>query len=330
MYPNIFVSESFFDYFDLEYDKLPQEDRYNNSLELKNKRDSINRIKELFLASHIYSDINDKSLIKYYTKQFGAYSSFKDFILHTKIRDASFANKPEIRTKQNKDVCKKSGFCFFTNKNFEQADSESKQTGKIVIGKEFLNSPFFLEHTFAAETTNEQIFQIKKVKHPCSGIIIMDRYLFDDVANQNSKIDNLISFLNQIIPIDLEAPFEIDIITQNKSNNFLFDKKYNQILAGISKRISLHIYAANKIEHDRYILTNYALFSIGLPFVGETNVSCNFFPSNSNVDAIKNSYKIWRDKVTIADGIVRTTPAKIGEVKTVWKSDDLAHSIFHL
>ena len=38
MYPNIFVSESFFDYFDLEYDKLPQEDRYNNSLELKNKR----------------------------------------------------------------------------------------------------------------------------------------------------------------------------------------------------------------------------------------------------------------------------------------------------
>jgi hypothetical protein len=330
MYPNIFVSEDFFDFFDEEYDKLPQEEKYNTPLELKNKRDSINRIKELFLASHIYSDINDKSLIKYYTKQFGVYSTFKDFILHTKIRDASFANKPEIRTKQNKDFCQKSGFCFFTNKSFEEAESESKQTGKIIIGKEFLNSPFFLEHTFAAETTNEQIFQIKKAKHPCSGIIIMDRYLFDDVANQKSKIDNLISFLNQIIPIDLEAPFEIDILTQNKSKNALFDKKYNQILSGISKRISLHIYAPKKIEHDRHILTNYAIFSIGLPFVGETNVSCNFFPSNNNIDGIKNSYEIWKDKITIAADIVITTPPKIGELKTIWKSDDLVHSIFNI
>lgn len=330
MYPSIFVSEDFFENYDYERKLIPRQNSYENNLDEENKIKSLTRIKDLFLASNIYSDIADKSLVKYHTKKFGTYDNFKDFILHNKITNASFVNRPELVTRKSKSDCNKSGLCYFTNNDSEGCDIETKETGKIVLGKEFLKSPFFLEHTFAAETTNEQIFQIQRVKHPCSGIIIMDRYLFDDIANQNSKIDNLISFLKQIIPIDLETPFEIDILTQNKSNNNLFDKKYNQILAGISKQISLHIYAPTWIDHDRYIITNYAIFSIGLPFVGKTNVSCNFFPSNSNIDAIKNSYEIWRDKITIAHDIIRTTPPKIGEVKTIWKSDDLVHLIFDL
>jgi len=330
MYPNIFVSEDFFDFFDEEYDKLPQEEKYNTPIELKNKRDSINRIKELFLASHIYSDINDKSLIKYYTKQFGVYSTFKDFILHTKIRDASFANKPEIRTKQNKDFCQKSGFCFFTNKSFEEAESESKQTGKIVIGKEFLNQTFYLGNTFGTEPTDEKVHQIKRVKHPCSGLIIIDRYLFDDIAHQTSKVKNLIYFLKEIISAELLIPFELDIITMNKENTTLFDAKFNEILEAFPNKISLHIYAPRNINPDRYIITNYSIFSIGHPFMPKTYVSCNFFPSNSNINAIKNSYEIWRDKINFAADILRTTLPKIGEVKTIWKSDDLVHSIFKI
>ncbi len=330
MYPNIFVSEDFFNFFDEEYDKLPQENLFSSDSNSNDKRKSLYRIKDLFLASNIYSDIIDKSLIKYHTKQFGTYSNFKDFILHSKIRDASFANKTELRTRQNKDDCKKSGFCYFTKNSFEEADIESRHTGKIIAGEAFLKRAFYLEHTFGSEATDEKIFQVVRVKHPCSGIIIMDRYLFDDVANQTSKVKNLISFLNEIISTDLIKPFEIDIITENRENNSLFDLKYNEILAAFPNKISLHIYAPKKINPDRYIITNYSVFSVGHPFMPETNVSCNFFPSNNNVEAIINSYKIWKEKIILANEIINKTTNPIGLYKTSWKSDTLKHLIFNL
>ena len=330
MYPNVFVSEEFFEKFDLEWANLPKSNIYDTNDEGENKAKSLNRIRDLMLSSNIYSDITDKSLVKYHTKQYGTYNNFKDLILHKAIKESSYKNGRSLEIRQEGKACNKSGFCHFTNKDYVECLEETKKTGKIVLGNNFLQDPFYLRHTFGAESTNQIIFQIEKVKHPCSGIIIMDRYLFDDTSSQSSnKITNLIAFLKELIPTELDKPFEIDIITENSSNNNIFDKKYAQILETFSGKISLHIYAPDKIEHDRYLITNYAIFSVALPFVGDTSVSCNFFPSNNSIEAIKNSYKIWSDKLSLASDIIKKTPRSIGLFKTIWKSDDSIHSIFN-
>jgi len=330
MYPNVFVSEEFFDQFDLEWANLPNSNIYDTNEEGEYKVKSLNRIRDLMLSSNIYSDITDKSLVKYHTKQYGTYNNFKDLVLHKAIKESNYKNGRSLAIRQVGKACNKSGFCYFTNKDYVECLEETKKTGRIVLGNNFLQDPFYLRHTFGAESTNQTIFQIEKVKHPCSGIIIMDRYLFDDTNNQPSnKITNLITFLKELIPTELNKPFEIDIITENRSNNNIFDKKFAQILEAFSGKISLHIYAPDKIEHDRYLITNYAIFSVALPFVGDTSVSCNFFPSNTSIEAIKNSYKIWSDKLSLASDIVNKTPRSIGLFKSIWKSDDTLHTIFN-
>jgi hypothetical protein len=330
MYPNVFVSEEFFEKFDLEWANLPNPNIYDTNEEGENKAKSLNRIRDLMLSSNIYSDITDKSLVKYHTKQYGTYNNFKDLILHKAIKDSNYKNGRSLEIRQEGKACNKSGFCYFTNKDYGECLEETKKTGRIVLGNNFLHDPFYLGHTFGAESTNQTIFQIEKVKHPCSGIIIMDRYLFDDTSSQTSnKITNLIAFLKELIPTELKIPFEIDILTENMSNNNLFDKKYDEILDAFPGKISLHIYAPKKIEHDRYLITNYAIFSVALPFVGDTSVSCNFFPSNTSIEAIKNSHKIWCDKLSLAYNLVKNTPNSIGLFKTIWKSDDSLHSIFN-
>ena len=264
------------------------------------------------------------------TRSLSVFNNFKDLILHKAIKDSNYKNGRYLAIRQEVKTCNKSGFCYFTNNDYVQCLEETKKTGKIVLGNNFLQEPFFLQHTFGVESTNQTIFQIHKVKHPCNGIIIMDRYLFDDTSSQASnKITNLITFLKELIPTELNNPFEIDILTENMSNNNLFDKKYNEILDAFSGKISLHIYAPKKIEHDRYLITNYAIFSVALPFVGDTSVSCNFFPSNTSIEAIKNSHKIWYDKLSLASDIVKKTPLSIGLFKSIWKSDDTLHTIFN-
>lgn len=330
MYPNVFVSEEFFEKFDLEWTNLSKSNIYDTNDVEEYKAKSLNRIRDLMLTSNIYSDITDKSLVKYHTKQFGTYNNFKDLILHKAIKESNYKNGRNLSIRQEVKTCNKSGFCYFTNNDHSECLEETKKTGKIILGNNFLKDPFFLQHTFGAEFTNQTIFQIEKVKHPCNGIVIMDRYLFDDTNSQTTnKISNLITFLKELIPSELNIPFEIDILTENMSNNNLFDKKYNQILDAFIGKISLHIYAPKKIEHDRYLITNYAIFSVALPFVGDTNVSCNFFPSNTSIEAIKNAHEIWNNKLSLAFDIIKNTRDSIGLYKSIWKSDDKIHSIFN-
>ena len=331
MHPNVFVSEDFFENFDIEWTRLPKLNIYDTNNLAENKANSLNRIRDLMLASNLYTDVSDKTIIKYHTKQFGSYNNSKDFILHTKVKDASFSTRGQLIPRQTKEKCKKSGFCYFTNNEENEWKEETVKTGKIILGKGFLDNLFYLNHTFGTESTNQTIHQISKLKHPCTGLVIMDRYLFDDTSSQHAnKISNLISFLKELIPDGLINPFEIDIITENRSNNSLFEKRYNQIFDAFNGTISLHVYAPEKIEHDRYLITNYAIFSVALPFVGDTNVSCNFFPSNTSIDAIKKSYTIWADKIILALNLIKKTPNSIGLFKSIWKSDNKIHSIFEV
>jgi hypothetical protein len=155
--------------------------------------------------------------------------------------------------------------------------------------------------------------------------------LFEDSSKYQPKIPNLIAFLKQLIPSNLTKPFEIDIIINNPENNDLVQSKNKQILDAFSNKISLHIYALRSIQEDadRYFITNYGVFAIGHPFDRPTNVSSSFFPSNNNKEAIKSSYNTWLNKIKLAKDLINKTPPNYGLIKTIWKSDEVNHSIFN-
>lgn len=330
MYPNLFVSENFFENFDYEWGSLPSANIYSTDINEDEKRKSINRIKDLMLVSNIFSDITDKSLVKYHIKKFGVYNNFKDLILNKAIKDSSFKNGRKLIIRTEMQDCRKSGFCYFTNLDYEECIDKSNKTGKIIVGKDFLKSQFYLTNTFATESTDEKLPQIRKSKHPCSSLIIIDKYLFDDASSRTAKVPNLILFLKELISPDFKGKFQIDIITENRSNDKLFEAKIGEILESLPDNLSLHVYAPATInqENDRYLITNYAVFSVGHPFDRKTNISCNFYPSNNNIDDIKSSYNVWLEKIQLALEIINKTPNTFGLYKSIWKSDNLVHSIF--
>jgi hypothetical protein len=332
MLPNVYVSETYFDCFDEEWENNRQINIFSTHFENEEKSNSLFRIRDLLLASNIYSDISDKKLIKYFTKEFGTYTTIKDFIFHTKIKDASTATKGTIKTKTSIDNCKKSGTCFFIDQDFKYCTHESNKTGKIILGKEFLTDPFYLNHTFASIDTDESISNLDIFKHPCSGIIIVDRYIFDDTTNRASKITSLIKFLKHLINSNFENKFQVDIITQSRNNNSSYEKKINQILEAFSGNISLHVYAPTSLKenYDRYLITNYAVLTVGHPFDRPTYISSNFFPSNGNSELIKNSFNYLREKIHSILEVINTTPKMIGLVQLVWKSDNENHSIYNI
>ena len=86
MYPNVYVTEGFLENFDARYRELPAISIYDEDAINKDKRDSVERIKNLFLCSNFYTDVKEKTLLKYCQKQFGTFNNIKDLVLHTLIK----------------------------------------------------------------------------------------------------------------------------------------------------------------------------------------------------------------------------------------------------
>lgn len=333
MYPNVFVTESFLNKFDVYHESLKQSSILDVDGTNEDKNQSLYRIRDLLLSSNIYTDLKVEELAKYHTMPEGSYQKMVDFIFHKIIKDVTYTENSRklISNKQQKD-CKESNFCYFTNNNFEDCENQTKMSGKIILGNDFLNYPFFLKQTFAAELTNEQIIQVEKIKHPCSSLIIIDKYLFEDTPKRQPKIPNLIHFLKHLIPAGLSIPFELDIFIKNPENNAKVESKFNQILAAFPNKLSLHIYAPKTVNHrDRCLITNYSVITIGHPFDDDqTSISCNFYPSNTNRQTIDAAYKTWLNNLTDANNLKNKTPEKYGYIKSIWPSDGKAHSIFSL
>ncbi len=334
-YPNLYISEIFLDSLDKKLDEVRSHSLLD--FDYSNKRKSLDRIIDLFFIGNIYSDIDEYTIDQFRNKSLNDYK-FKDILLKKIIEEDS--NKRIFEKGLKRNDCKLSNFCFFIDKNYEDCENLSQTEGKIVIGDDFLNSSFYLEQTFAGEDTDENIIQVDKIRHPCTSLVIIDRYLFSDDDRRPNKIPQFISFLKNIIPSELSKPFEVDIIIENKEKNII--NKYNQILKDFSNNISLHIYAVNKKyffnydESDRYLITNYSTIYIGHPWDRKTFISCNFYPSCDTKEKIKSSYATWIKKIIEAHNLIKTVPknGSFGNIKVVLKSDDekltlnIKHSIF--
>ena len=339
MYPSVFVAKSFFDDFEAYSNELRKYSLIIKDVNEENKRKSLERIRDLFLSSILKTNLTDKEALKYYkSESFGNFESLKDYIFSKAVLEQ------RIRTSENIENYENINQCFFTDDIFDDCKKKSIENGVIILGKNFLKEPFFLDNSFLNEDTDSNIAQIKKAKHPCSSLVVIDGFLFEDNINKAPKIPNLISLIKNITNLTkLIKPFEVDLIIQNPSSNQsenkneLLKSKFAQLLEGLKREnVSLHLYAKEYVsEKDRYFITNYSTITIGHPLDRKSNISSNFYPSNINSQSIKSSYNYWKTKIDLARRLINDTPDTYKhkenkeEIIAHLRNDNLKHSIFN-
>jgi hypothetical protein len=325
MYPSVFISYEFWKIFEDSRNELSSYPFDNNTVEVELKRNSFLRIKSLILSSNIYTD--EKIKLEEISESHGVYESFKNLVFSLLIDADLVSTSKKIIFNTNINNCLNSNFSFFTNNSFEFCESYSNKNGVIYLGNNFLKTPFYLKNSFPIELTTEKIHQVEKIKHPCSSLIILDSFLF----NGASKVKYLINFIDKLLPKHFTKKFQIDIILQNPYDEPKIKSAYDKILSAFRDKISLHIYLSNNlkdIESDRYFLTNYAIINVGHPFDRDTNISCSFFPSQSNIEDVTTSYQNIQNKLKLIKNVIAKVDPQFMSYKTIWKSDDIEHSIF--
>ena len=331
MYPKVYVSETFLESFD---EKIKEVDTLSTILDVSGdveiRRRSLCRIRDLLLSSDVVSDVHDRKLTKLLTRKTGAYEKMSEVIFHALIKEAAFSSSRAFERNIPESDGVRKGYCCFTGKTKEESARISSSNGIIVVGKEGLDEPFFLEHTFAAESTDADLEQKVRINHPCASLLLIDRYFLAD--GNEKKIDSFIGLLNEIINHDSDEPFEVDIICANPEYNPVLDSAFDKILHSARSKISLHLYAPRKNEFkdqsDRFVLTNYSVTAIGHPFDRKSYITSNFYPSCESKKAINAAYAFWRDRLLYAESLINATPKEYSHIKARKSSDEIDHVIF--
>lgn len=326
MYPNVFITEAFLDDLSDSEQKVMNLSLHDDDSEKENQYESCKRIRNLLLSSNLKCTIKDSRLIKFYKIESGKFSDLKSLIIHRAIKDNRLSNHNDSNGFADKNTA------YFIDNYIDECNILSDKNGVIVTGKNFISKPFFLNHSINREDTDYQVSQLNKAIHSCSGMIIIDPFIFIDDQRRTPKIPNLIELLKKFINKGLKAAFELDIITKNPQNNQLVESKIEQLFNAFDlNRLSIHVYAPFHFENesDRHFITNYSLYSIGHPLDRSSFISGNFYPSCSTKEEVKKCFKQWKNKISNAKDLINNTPHNIGLIKCVWLSDQRKHSIFN-
>jgi hypothetical protein len=331
MYPKIFVENDFFEEFEIALKSLPEENTYLRNPDLRNKHLSKNRVIDLFNSSEISTDITLSEAKKYSHLNTGKPSSLKEAVLHGLLKSSMYSLENR-KLNCNKSADEVSGLSNSYFLGFEKNHCEdlASEKGRMYFGKDFFETPFFLNFSRPSELTDDTLYQTMGLKHPCSNLIIIDKYLFEDHTKDKVKITNLIQVIESFIPKNLNQKFEIDILSENKEcKNSLIKSRIEKIENHFGDRISLHVYTPMLLkESDRYFITNYMVVAVPHPLDRETTISSNFFLSHETSDGIIAGYKLWSKKIGDAISIIQNCKETVGMAQCVWKEKDSKHSIF--
>ena len=108
------------------------------------------------------------------------------------------------------------------------------------------------------------IFKVKTL-NPINSAILIDNFLWSNLSNyKQENEDNIYPILENLIPHNLEVPFHLIIVIQNKDGH-INKEKAKEIIKKMNKRIvrenglliSIITQTDTKTFHERLILTNY-------------------------------------------------------------------------
>jgi hypothetical protein len=327
IYPNVFIEKKFWQILEEERTKINFSNPFDFDTENTAKRNSFERILALIRGSNIITDefISDSDF-----KQINKLNdNAKSIVIKEIIKSTVFVNGRKISDGKNINAFEDlTDISFLSGDEISICIKNSMENGHIHIGKEFLKQEFFLNNSFPVEQTQKDLSKLDKLFHPCNSLVIIDPYLF---TSFDKKKPYLFAFLKKIIPETLKKTFELDIIVKNKDRYNEVSYARNQILAEFNN-ISLHIYHTKELndnESDRYLITNYSLISVGHPFDRESNISSNFFPSNSNENLVIQSYNTRFKKLEFIKKIIDKTPNELIGNKCILMNDNKKHRIFN-
>jgi hypothetical protein len=329
MYPNIFIEKKFWQILDQEALKIKQSSPFEFDKENKNRKNSFERILSLIRSSNIYTNEN---LLEIDLKQITSKEdNAKSLIIKEIIKSDVYENSRKLTLEKNiTDFKKEPDFCFFCADEISSCEKEANENGHIHVGRGFLENDFFPYNSFPVEHTQKDLSRLNKIFHPCNSLVIIDPYLF---TSFEKKKNYLFNFLRRIIPKSLNRPFELDIVIKNQDKYHEVNIAKNKILSEFDN-LSLHIYHTKELndsESDRYLITNYALISVGHPFDRDSNISSNFFPSNNDENLVIQSYKTRIKKLEFIKKIITKTPKEISPgFPCIIMNDTLNHRIFNL
>ena len=345
-FPKVYVSSRFLDEMDKYADRYKDSSIFDLDEELNQQRESLKRIRTLFLSSVFQTDIKSSEIEEFKESEFLYFSSFKNILLRRLVMNSGIGDKPNLIPDLKSQDFDQINCSFFLSQSNKHCTDYSEKHGKIVLGKSFLESPFFLNHSFSVESTSKEIPQAERIAHPCSSLIIIDPYLLQNKGKPFQKVDNLIRFFRIFLPKNLKKPFEIDIVTSNPDNKNI-KRLDEQLLEEIALPISLHIYFPPIDifkESDRYFITDYSITVIGHPLDRDSYISSNFLPSNHSNQGIQNGMELWFKKIKSVKNMIETLKLKSESESYCYKfkypkpteiedssgSEEVEHRIFNI
>jgi len=205
---------------------------------------------------------------------------------------------------------------FLMNRNKEECKKKEEDYGLLFISMDNYYEFSLLFSPDIQEINRDSIFWqcAKHYRHPCNTVILVDNFI---LKNDNEIIKkNLTSLFTSLLPFQLnEIPLKIHIFTRryedrtrresennqkNKQKSEIIQQCIKSLNRPYSESIETKIIFINEYsDHDRYLLTNYALFYSGYGFVltddqRQKGTSLSFFPIThlSSVNKENNVYRI--------------------------------------
>ncbi|MCS5488881.1 hypothetical protein [Algoriphagus limi] len=311
-FPQVYFTSQFLEEFNKQVLRSRHSDLHNLEDNAETNHESLKRIRNLLLASDCYTDITLDELNQFRHLDGELAQTFKEILLRKLIRNSTLADKPNLFPNEMGHNFDKVNCSYFLNQSSKHCNEFSDKYGKIVLGKSFLEKPFYLEKSFSVESTTKDIPQADRIQHPCSSLIILDPYLLQNKDSTGPKIKKLIEFLKVFIPKRLKGTFEIDIVTFNPEEKYI-RALTQRICQEIKVTVSLHIYfPPGDIfkESDRYFITDYSITVIGHPLDRESYISNNFIPSNPTIHGIHKGMELWFNKINKVKKMIEVLEGK--------------------
>ena len=304
---NVYIDAEYFELMSEAFDK--EKNNFNSNI-----TSNIRVLYNLLLAVKVNTTISKNDIVKYAKGLAGNknYSTIRDVIISRAIKSQSLSSIETIN--EIKDY---SAF-YFTKETLHNPYNVVAKDQNYTFEK-------FYEHCNAnGFQFDGNIHYLSNFVAPTNAMIIVDPYIFANPFPE--KLNLLIEFVELHKANLSEIPFQLTIVTKGQNQNLII-RAFNA-LAELNN-LEIQIVKFDRLENDRYFISNYVFSNTGHPFVLEPTIfNQNFLADDQDSNTIKRYYNQYKDRLEYLKNKIDNQPAQIGEVKYKWSNVEFTNRLF--
>lgn len=273
------------------------------------KSENRNQLIKIFQHSEINAPLAKKVVIQLHKKLSQNYkpSTVKESIYYRAFRN----NKLKLNTINLED----SGSIFLLDKQNVEVERIILEKNVFSKGANYDFKTSISPKTFACCPVDKRMNGIERLNHRCRNVVIIDPYLFCDQHNFEPKIPNLLILLKELYLDNANTDCNLSIITNSEDNNAKFERKINEIKAGLDNvnlKISVYGHREGLFNNNRHFITDYSIIDVQhLLDRDNASISVNYL-YDGDVESNFKRVKILIDKIILN---YRRDPAQMGLFK---------------